>query len=62
MNIKTSILLLAGCVFYLESLKTDIPQNLVFLLGSYIFIPAALLTLCQGWFKHIELAKAKVES
>ncbi len=57
MNIKTFILLLAGCIFYLESQKGSELINVTYLLGSYIFISVSILNISSRLFKEAEKVK-----
>lgn len=61
MNLKVYILLLAGCVFYLESQKGTGFIHFIFLLGSYVFIPASVLEISTGFFKEAEKVKVKIK-
>jgi len=57
MKLKMYLLLLAGCVFYIESQKGHELINLIYLIGSYIFIPAAVLEISKSLFKEAEKVK-----
>ena len=61
MSLKTSILLLAGCVFYLESQKGSEFLQLIYLLGSYMFIPLALMEVSKKLFEHVKKAKVDLD-
>ena len=61
MNLKTNILLLAGCVFYLESQKGSELIQLLYLLGSYIFIPLAVMQVSSKLFERAEKVKVDLD-
>ena len=57
MKLKIYLLLLAGCVFYIESQKGNELMNFIYLLGSYIFIPAGVLEISTGLFQKAKEVK-----